>query len=158
MRSDIFSPYSVLLVLLIYLALALAGTGLGLRGLGQPSASTFGYMAIGGSAFALGVYLSSRIKTETFTSMGSQGGNPACGRGEDRLLSEEQKRTVIIAAVITGIILQAVNIYLLGASLFSAGTLRQGRLRRYGSYHIFFSCLLLTCFFPLTPGGGTIYP
>ncbi|MDI6701762.1 oligosaccharide repeat unit polymerase family protein [Methanothermobacter wolfeii] len=124
MRSDIFSPYSVLLVLLIYLALALAGTGLGLRGLGQPSASTFGYMAMGGSAFALGVYLSSRIKTETFTSMGSQGGNPACGRGGDRLLSEEQKRTVIIAAVITGIILQAVNIYLLGGIPLLSGYLK----------------------------------
>ena len=44
--------------------------------------------------------------------------------GEDRLLSEEQKRTVIIGAVITGIILQAVNIYLLGGIPLLSGYLK----------------------------------
>ncbi|MGB9837273.1 oligosaccharide repeat unit polymerase family protein [Methanothermobacter sp.] len=106
MRFDIFSPYSVIIALLIYLVLALSGTLMGIRGLKFPSGDSILYIALGAGIFILGAHISGMIRTEKPFSPA----NP--------------RETLLILLVTTGILLQVLNLYLLGGIPLLSGHLK----------------------------------
>ncbi|MGB4612183.1 MAG: oligosaccharide repeat unit polymerase, partial [Methanothermobacter thermautotrophicus] len=105
MRFDVFSPYSVVAVIIIYLSLALTGTGLGLRGLEPPSALSIIYIATGTVALIAGVYLSSGFRI-------------------GKIRTHEGSEPFLVALVIAGILIQAINLYLLGGIPLLSGYLK----------------------------------
>lgn len=106
MRFDIFSPYSVIIALLIYLVLALSGALMGIRGLILPSGVSILYIVLGASIFILGAHISGRIRTEKPASPG----NPP--------------EALLVLLVTSGIILQALNLYILGGIPLLSGYLK----------------------------------
>ena len=105
MRFDVFSPYSLVAVIIIYLSLALTGTGLGLRGLEPPSALSIIYIATGTVALIAGVYLSSGFRI-------------------GKIRTHEGSEPFLVALVIAGILIQAINLYLLGGIPLLSGYLK----------------------------------
>ncbi|MCQ8905004.1 MAG: oligosaccharide repeat unit polymerase family protein [Methanothermobacter sp.] len=105
MRFDVFSPYSLVAVIIIYLAMALAGTGMSLRGLEPPSALSIIYIVTGAAALTAGVYLSSWLRI-----------------GEIR--TPELSESFLVAAVAAGLLIQAINLYILGGIPLFSGYLK----------------------------------
>ncbi|MCG2827904.1 oligosaccharide repeat unit polymerase family protein [Methanothermobacter sp. K4] len=106
MRFDVFSPYSVIAALLIYLALAISGTLMGIRGLKLPSGASILYIALGATIFILGAHISGKIPTEKHDRPGNLG------------------ETLLLLLVTAGILLQLLNLYLLGGIPLLSGHLK----------------------------------
>jgi len=122
---DLFSPYIVLVVIGLYIALALVGFEKHLRNLQYPDPVTFGYMLLGSLFFLLGVVFpwfihrySGHLKT--FFNKPPTGGDPAWYSRLKYLVDER----LLLGIVIFSLLLQGINLYLLGGIPLLSGYLK----------------------------------
>lgn len=122
MKTDLFSPYVVVGAIIIYTALAMAGIGLGLGGLEFPSTNTLLYIVAGALFFTAGVFVSSKFKVCKIKQAG-----------------DNRREYLLLTVVLVGIILQAINIYMLGGIPLLSGYLKSRAVTRiwFISYILF---------------------
>ncbi|MEN6330018.1 MAG: oligosaccharide repeat unit polymerase family protein [Methanobacteriaceae archaeon] len=123
---DLFSPYMVLVVIGLYVALALVGFEKHLRNLQFPDPATFGYIIYGSLFFLVGVILpwfiyrySGHLKT-FFHKPTTADGDPAWYSRLKFLVNER----FLLGVVIFSLLLQGVNLYLLGGIPLLSGYLK----------------------------------
>jgi oligosaccharide repeat unit polymerase len=123
---DLFSPYIVVVVIGLYVALAVVGFEKHLRNLQYPDLATFGYVVLGSLFFLLGVVLpwflyrySGHIKT-FFNKPGTDDSDPAWYSRLKLLINER----LLLGVVIFSLLLQGINLYLLGGIPLLSGYLK----------------------------------
>lgn len=124
---DLFSPYIVAAVIGMYVALALVGFEKQLRNLQYPDAATFGYMVLGTVFFLLGVALPwfiyryyGHLKTFFNKPETDPQSDPVWYSKLKFLINER----VLLGIVIFSLLLQAINLYLLGGIPLLSGYLK----------------------------------
>ncbi|HMK53784.1 MAG TPA: oligosaccharide repeat unit polymerase family protein [Methanobacteriaceae archaeon] len=123
---DLFSPYIVVVIIGLYVALALVGFANHLRNLQYPDPATFFYIIYGILFFVLGVLApwliyryTGRLKT-FFEKPKMEGVDPAWYSKLKILLDER----ILLGVVIFSLILQGINLYLLGGIPLFSGYLK----------------------------------
>ncbi|MDD1764046.1 MAG: oligosaccharide repeat unit polymerase family protein [Methanobacteriaceae archaeon] len=126
-NTDLFSPYIVLAVIGLYVALALVGFEKHLRNLQYPDPATFGYILYGSLFFLLGVVLpwlifrySGYLKTFFIKPVPEDENDPAWYSKLKFLVSER----LLLGIVIFSLLLQGLNLYLLGGIPLLSGYLK----------------------------------
>lgn len=124
---DLFSPYIVVVVIGLYVALALVGFEKHLRNLQYPDPATFGYMMLGTLFFLLGVLLpwfiyrySGYLKSFFNKPETEHESDPAWYYKLKFLINEK----LLLGIVIFSLLLQGINLYLLGGIPLLSGYLK----------------------------------
>ncbi len=124
---DLFSPYIVAVVIGLYLALALVGFERHLRNLQYPEPATFGYIMLGTLFFLLGVIVPwliyryfGRLKI-FFNKQGTELGDDPELYSRLKFLVNEK---LLLGIVIFSLLLQGINLYLLGGIPLLSGYLK----------------------------------
>ncbi|MDP3065711.1 MAG: oligosaccharide repeat unit polymerase family protein [Methanobacteriaceae archaeon] len=123
---DLFSPYIVVAVIGLYVALALVGFQNQLRNLQYPDPATFFYILYGTLFFILGVLTPSLVYRYSgylktfFKKPAAEGRDPDWYSKLSMLLDER----VLLGVVIFSLILQGINLYLLGGIPLLSGYLK----------------------------------
>lgn len=124
---DLFSPYIVAVVIGLYLALALIGFERHLRNLQYPEPATFGYIVLGTLFFLLGVIVPwliyryfGRLKI-FFNKQGTELGDDPEWYSRLKFLVNEK---LLLGIVIFSLLLQGINLYLLGGIPLLSGYLK----------------------------------
>ena len=124
---DLFSPYILVAIIFIYVSLAAIAYQEHLRNLQWISTTTWIYVLMGTIFFIAGVFLPKFIfnRSERLNSiLGGSGvteDNSAPWYNKIRVLVDER---VVLAAVLIGILLQIINLYLLGGIPILSGYLK----------------------------------
>jgi oligosaccharide repeat unit polymerase len=116
-KVDIFSPYIIVVAIAIYVALAMLGYNYHIRNLQWASTTTFIYMIFGTIIFIIGATvpkiityyspgIKSTLKRENITQK-----KPSFWYSKLKILLDER---ILLSIVIIALILQAINLYLLG--------------------------------------------
>lgn len=125
-KVDLFSPYIMVVIIALYVALAAIAYQEHLRNLQWISSTTFLYVLMGTLFFIAGVFLPKVIYNHNEKLKSLFGGNVTTENSAPwydklRLLLDER---ILLAAVIIGILLQVVNLYLLGGIPILSGYLK----------------------------------
>ncbi|BDZ70164.1 hypothetical protein GCM10025861_06810 [Methanobacterium petrolearium] len=125
-KVDLFSPYIMVVIIALYVALAAIAYQEHLRNLQWISTTTFFYVLMGTLFFIAGVFIPKFIYNRNEKLKSLFGGNvsrenSAPWYNKLRLLLDER---VLLAAAIIGILLQVVNLYLLGGIPILSGYLK----------------------------------
>lgn len=124
---DLFSPYILVVIIALYVSLAAIAYQEHLRNLQWISSTTWGYVLMGTLFFIAGVFIpkfiynrSEKLKTILGRSSVTEE-NSAPWYNKLRILLDER---VVLAAVLIGIFLQILNLYLLGGIPILSGYLK----------------------------------
>lgn len=126
-KVDLFSPYILVLIILLYVALAVIAYHEHLRNLQWISSTTFLYVIMGTLFFIAGVFLPKFIYNRSEKLKSLFGGSSVTDENAEpwynklRILLDER---VLLAAVSIGILLQVINLYLLGGIPIFSGYLK----------------------------------
>jgi oligosaccharide repeat unit polymerase len=126
-KVDIFSPYVMVVIIALYVALAAIAYQEHLRNLQWISSTTLLYVLMGTLFFIAGVYLPKFIYNRSEKLKSLFGGPNIPDKNAEpwynklRILLDER---VVLAAVIIGIFLQIINLYLLGGIPILSGYLK----------------------------------
>jgi oligosaccharide repeat unit polymerase len=124
---DIFSPYILVVIIALYVSLAVIAYQEHLRNLQWISNTTWGYVLMGTIFFIAGVFVPKFIYNHSEKLKSILGGpsvteeNSAPWYNKLRILLDER---VVLAAVLIGIFLQILNLYLLGGIPILSGYLK----------------------------------
>ena len=126
-KVDLFSPYIMVVIIALYVALAAIAYQEHLRNLQWISSTTFIYVFMGTLFFIAGVFLPKFIYNRSEKLKSFFGGPNVSDKNAEpwynklRILLDER---VVLAAVIIGILLQVINLYLLGGIPILSGYLK----------------------------------
>jgi len=126
-RVDLFSPYTLVIIIAIYISLAAIAYQEHLKNLQWISTTTFIYVLIGTLFFVIGVFVPKRIHDHSvklksiFRDLKVTEDNSEQWYNKCRVLLDER---VLLAAVLIAIFLQGLNLYLLGGIPILSGYLK----------------------------------
>ncbi len=145
---DVFSPLVVLVVILFYLLFAVIGTEFSMRGLKPVSGLTYIYILFGILIFLVGIILGKVVERRMPQNLNSESFRTFLDFIQDsRFFSEK----IILLLVFLAIILESVNLYLMGGIPLLSGMLKARAFNNLTeiSYIIFLLSVnvLMACFF-----------